>query len=196
MTRAGHRQPVRPGPDRHLRHCQRPGRSGLNIENLENFIQTDAAINSGNSGGALLNLRGELIGINTAILGPNGGNIGIGFAIPSNMVRDLRADREIRRKRAVASWGLPAPSSPAKSPRPSATTRRTVPSSTRSCLTPLPPAGHQGRRHHHQHRWQAHPPFGELRAKIATMGPTSRSARSSFVTARSRPSRRHPEEGG
>lgn len=65
------------------------GRSGLNIENLENFIQTDAAINSGNSGGALLNLRGELIGINTAILGPNGGNIGIGFAIPSNMVSNL-----------------------------------------------------------------------------------------------------------
>lgn len=65
------------------------GRSGLNIENLENFIQTDAAINSGNSGGALINLRGELIGINTAILGPNGGNIGIGFAIPANMVRDL-----------------------------------------------------------------------------------------------------------
>ncbi len=65
------------------------GRSGLNIENIENFIQTDAAINSGNSGGALVNLKGELIGINTAILGPNGGNIGIGFAIPSNMVRDL-----------------------------------------------------------------------------------------------------------
>ncbi|MGL4249247.1 MAG: Do family serine endopeptidase [Aeromonas sp.] len=71
------------------------GRSGLNIENLENFIQTDAAINSGNSGGALLNLRGELIGINTAILGPNGGNIGIGFAIPSNMVRDL-ADQIVK----------------------------------------------------------------------------------------------------
>lgn len=65
------------------------GRSGLNIENIENFIQTDAAINSGNSGGALVNLKGELIGINTAILGPNGGNIGIGFAIPANMVRDL-----------------------------------------------------------------------------------------------------------
>jgi len=65
------------------------GRSGLNLENLENYIQTDAAINSGNSGGALLNLKGELIGINTAILGPNGGNIGIAFAIPSNMVKNL-----------------------------------------------------------------------------------------------------------
>nr|WP_286267887.1 Do family serine endopeptidase [Thalassotalea atypica] len=65
------------------------GRSGLNIENFEDFIQTDAAINSGNSGGALVNLRGELIGINTAILGPNGGNVGIGFAIPSNMMSNL-----------------------------------------------------------------------------------------------------------
>ena len=65
------------------------GRTGLNIENVENFIQTDAAINSGNSGGALLNIKGELIGINTAILGPNGGNIGIGFAIPSNMVKNV-----------------------------------------------------------------------------------------------------------
>jgi len=65
------------------------GRSGLNIESYEDFIQTDAAINSGNSGGALVNLRGELIGINTAILGPNGGNVGIGFAIPSNMMNNL-----------------------------------------------------------------------------------------------------------
>jgi len=60
-------------------------RSGLGIEGYENFIQTDASINPGNSGGALINLRGELIGINTAIIAPSGGNVGIGFAIPSNM---------------------------------------------------------------------------------------------------------------
>jgi len=62
------------------------GRSGLGIEGYEDFIQTDASINPGNSGGALVNLRGDLIGINTAILAPAGGNVGIGFAIPSNMV--------------------------------------------------------------------------------------------------------------
>lgn len=65
------------------------GRSGLNLEGLENFIQTDASINRGNSGGALLNLNGELIGINTAILAPGGGSIGIGFAIPSNTAQTL-----------------------------------------------------------------------------------------------------------
>ncbi|EPN4105858.1 serine endoprotease DegQ [Enterobacter hormaechei] len=65
------------------------GRSGLNLEGLENFIQTDASINRGDSGGALLNLNGELIGINTAILAPGGGSIGIGFAIPSNMAKTL-----------------------------------------------------------------------------------------------------------
>lgn len=63
------------------------GRSGLGIEGYESFIQTDASINPGNSGGPLVNLRGELVGINTAILAPGGGNIGIGFAIPSNMAR-------------------------------------------------------------------------------------------------------------
>lgn len=65
------------------------GRSGLNLGNLENFIQTDAAINSGSSGGALVNLKGELIGINTALLGSSVGNIGVGFAIPSNMINNL-----------------------------------------------------------------------------------------------------------
>lgn len=64
-------------------------RSDLNIEGIENFIQTDAAINPGNSGGALVNTKGELIGINTAILSPYGGNVGIGFAIPINMAKDV-----------------------------------------------------------------------------------------------------------
>ncbi|NNL57173.1 MAG: Do family serine endopeptidase, partial [Pseudomonadales bacterium] len=64
------------------------GRSGLGIEGYENFIQTDASINPGNSGGALVNLRGELVGINTAIIAPSGGNVGIGLAIPVNMARN------------------------------------------------------------------------------------------------------------
>jgi serine protease Do/serine protease DegQ len=63
------------------------GRNGLGIEGYENFIQTDASINPGNSGGALVDMQGRLIGINTAIVGPSGGNVGIGFAIPSNMSR-------------------------------------------------------------------------------------------------------------
>jgi len=63
------------------------GRSGLGIEGFENFIQTDASINPGNSGGALVTMQGELVGINTAIVGPSGGSVGIGFAIPSNMAQ-------------------------------------------------------------------------------------------------------------
>src|SRR5688500_4443150 len=63
------------------------GRSGLSVEGYEHFIQTDASINPGNSGGALVNLKGELIGINTAIIGPAGGNVGIGFAVPSFIAR-------------------------------------------------------------------------------------------------------------
>ena len=65
------------------------GRSGLSIEGYEDFVQTDASINPGNSGGALVNLRGDLVGINTAIYAPSGGNVGIGFAIPANMVRAI-----------------------------------------------------------------------------------------------------------
>ena len=80
------------------------GRSGLGIESIEDFIQTDASINLGNSGGALLNLRGELVGINTAIYGAgNQGNIGIGFAIPINLARDIMVQLvdygEVRRGR-------------------------------------------------------------------------------------------------
>lgn len=71
------------------------GRNDLNIEGIENFIQTDAAINRGNSGGALVNLRGELVGVNTAILASGGGNIGIGFAIPANMAISV-ADQLIK----------------------------------------------------------------------------------------------------
>ena len=65
------------------------GRSGLGIEDYEDFIQTDASINPGNSGGALVNLRGELVGINTAIFSQSGGNIGIGFAIPINLAMHI-----------------------------------------------------------------------------------------------------------
>ena len=68
------------------------GRSGLGIEAYEDFIQTDASINPGNSGGALVNLRGELIGINTAIIGSGGrnpGSIGIGLAIPANLAINI-----------------------------------------------------------------------------------------------------------
>jgi serine protease Do/serine protease DegQ len=79
------------------------GRSGLSVEGYEHFIQTDASINPGNSGGALVNLKGELVGINTAIIGPSGGNVGIGFAVPSFIARavmdQLIRHGEVRRGR-------------------------------------------------------------------------------------------------
>jgi len=65
------------------------GRAGLRGLEYQNFIQTDASINPGNSGGALINLRGELVGINSAIFTPSGGNVGIGFAIPASMARHV-----------------------------------------------------------------------------------------------------------
>ena len=77
------------------------GRSGVRGLEFQNFIQTDASINPGNSGGALINLRGELVGINSAIFTPSGGNVGIGFAIPSAMathvMEQLAAFGEVRR---------------------------------------------------------------------------------------------------
>ena len=79
------------------------GRTGLSPEGYEDFIQTDASINPGNSGGALVNLRGELIGINSAIIGPAGGNVGIGFAVPSAIARAVMSQivrhGEVRRGR-------------------------------------------------------------------------------------------------
>jgi Do/DeqQ family serine protease len=79
------------------------GRSGLGIEGYEDFIQTDASINPGNSGGPLVDLQGRVVGINTAILAPGGGNIGIGFAVPISMARQvmdqLISYGEIRRGR-------------------------------------------------------------------------------------------------
>jgi serine protease Do/serine protease DegQ len=68
------------------------GRTGLGIEGYEDFIQTDAPINPGNSGGALVDLHGQLIGVNTAIVGPSGGNVGIGFAVPANIAKSIMTD--------------------------------------------------------------------------------------------------------
>ena len=83
------------------------GRTGLSMEGYEEFIQTDASINPGNSGGALVNLAGELVGVNTAIIGPSGGNVGIGFAVPAHMVRAVLAQilrfGEVRRRRVGVS---------------------------------------------------------------------------------------------
>lgn len=79
------------------------GRSHVGIADYEDFIQTDAAINPGNSGGALVNIKAELVGINTAIFSTGGGNLGIGFAIPSSMV-SMAMDSIIRHGRVVRGW--------------------------------------------------------------------------------------------
>jgi serine protease Do len=89
------------------------GRTGLGKQGYEDFIQTDAPINPGNSGGALINLKGELVGINTAILSPAGGNVGIGFAVPINMARavmeQIVKSGQVRRGRiGVSVQDLPA----------------------------------------------------------------------------------------
>jgi len=79
------------------------GRGGFGIEDIEDFIQTDAAVNPGNSGGALVNVHGELIGINTAILSGGGGNLGVGFAIPINMARSVM-EQIVKNGRVVRGW--------------------------------------------------------------------------------------------
>ncbi|RPH80342.1 MAG: DegQ family serine endoprotease [Nitrospiraceae bacterium] len=79
------------------------GRASMGIAEYEDFIQTDAAINPGNSGGALVNVRGELVGINTAIFSQSGGNMGIGFAVPSNLSRSIM-DQLVKRGKVVRGW--------------------------------------------------------------------------------------------
>ena len=79
------------------------GRADVGIADYEDFIQTDAAINPGNSGGALVNIHGELIGINTAIFSTSGGYQGIGFAIPSNMAKDVM-NSLIKSGKVVRGW--------------------------------------------------------------------------------------------
>jgi len=79
------------------------GRASMGIAEYEDFIQTDAAINPGNSGGALVNVRGELVGINTAIVSQSGGNMGIGFAVPSNLAHSIM-DQLVRTGKVVRGW--------------------------------------------------------------------------------------------
>jgi serine protease Do len=79
------------------------GRSGLGIEDYEDFIQTDAAINMGNSGGPLVNIEGKVVGVNTAILSRTGGSVGVGFAIPINMARSI-IDQLIKTGKVTRGW--------------------------------------------------------------------------------------------
>jgi serine protease Do len=79
------------------------GRASMGIAEYEDFIQTDAAINPGNSGGALVNIRGELVGINTAIFSQSGGNMGIGFAVPSNLARSIM-EQLVKGGKVVRGW--------------------------------------------------------------------------------------------
>ena len=80
------------------------GRANVGIADYEDFIQTDAAINPGNSGGALVNIKGEVVGINTAIVSSSGGNVGIGFAIPSNMAKAVMDSLRSGKGKVVRGW--------------------------------------------------------------------------------------------
>ena len=132
------------------------GRSGLGIEGYEDFIQTDASINPGNSGGPLVNLEGQCVGINTAILAPGGGNIGIGFAVPINMARRVMEQLirfgEVKRGRVgMAIQDLTPDLAQAMSTGHSegAVIAKVEPGS------PAERAGLQSRRPRHRRRWRA-----------------------------------------
>jgi serine protease DegQ len=96
------------------------GRSHLGINTFENYIQTDAAINPGNSGGALVDASGNLVGINTAIFSRSGGNLGIGFAIPVSIVRQVMEQIIAHGAVTGAGWASRCRKSRRKSPNPSA----------------------------------------------------------------------------
>jgi Do/DeqQ family serine protease len=118
------------------------GRTGLGIEGYEDFIQTDAAVNPGNSGGALVDAEGKLIGINAAIVGPAGGNVGIGFAIPINMAREV-ADQLARfGKVARGQLGVAIEDHPAAMPV--AMQAQTPPGAMVTSVTPASPADKAG----------------------------------------------------
>ncbi len=173
--RARGRQPARHRPDGDDGHHQREGPfDGSGDGSYEDFLQTDAPINHGNSGGALVNLKGELVGINSQIVSQSDGNIGIGFAIPANMARhvmdDLRKDGRVRR----AQLGVTIQPVTRTWPRASVSSRSAARSSARS--TPDSAADRAGLKRGDvikSFNGQPVQDFNSLRNRVADMAPGS-----------------------